>query len=220
MNGVFITGTDTNVGKTWVGVKIIKELKNFQITLKVRKPVESGWPEEINNSDAWKLANAAGQVDYLDDVCPFRFKAAISPERAAKLENKVLTLNEIVQSIHSDNDHEEQFLYIEGAGGFYSPLCSDSLNSDLAQKLGLPVVVIVDNRLGCINQALLVVDAIRQHGLEIKAIVLNDVDDKRISIEGMDNFADLKRYLSLPIIHLKHHDESNEAIKKLCSLLV
>lgn len=220
MRGIFITGTDTNVGKTWVGVKILNGLKANNIPLIVRKPIESGWPDNIEESDAWKLANAVGQLDRLDQVCPFRFKAAISPDRAASMEGQSLTLKEIIKKVTPVSKNQNEFMYFEGAGGFYSPFCSDALNADLAKSLALPVLLVVENRLGCINQALLSIKAIRDKQLGIKAIVLNDVHKKNIAVEGMDNYEDLKSYTDIPVFHFKHSDDSAKSVKKLCALLV
>ena len=148
------------------------------------------------------MADAAGCIDDLDNVCPNRFNAAISPERAASLEDKILSVNELHQQCLS-NLSDYDFLYVEGAGGFYSPLCSDGLNADLAVALNLPVLLVVEDRLGCINQTLLSVEAIQQRGLELAAVVLNN-PNKAILDSDMANFADLQKYLDCPIVNLSH----------------
>ena len=165
MKGVFITGTDTDVGKTWVGQKIIQQLIKEGVSVEPRKPVESGWPDDITQSDAWKLSHAANKEEMLDTICPNRFFAAISPDRAAKIEGKLVTISQLSIQCTDNLNAEDDFLYVEGAGGFYSPICSDGLNADLAKALNLPVILVVDDRLGCINHTLLSVEAIEKKGL-------------------------------------------------------
>lgn len=193
--GIFVTGTDTDVGKTFVGQRLITGLVNMGLSVLPRKPVESGWPEDETASDAWKLANAAGVTNQLDQVCPHRFKAAISPVRAAALEGISLTVGKL-QSICKPINND--FLYVEGAGGFYSPMVSDGLNADLAEALQLPMVLVANDRLGIINHVLLNQEAIAKRGLALCCVILNESTPK---IEGndMDNFTDLKELLDVPI---------------------
>ena len=136
MKGLFVTGTDTNVGKTWVGSSLLSELTKLNIPVKARKPVESGWPtgEDITSTDAWKLAQATNNTNALDEICPNQFSAALSPDRAAMLENKTLNLDDLYKDCLRGVT-ETDFLYVEGAGGFYSPISDDGLNADLANLL-------------------------------------------------------------------------------------
>jgi len=202
MKGLFVTATDTNTGKTWVGKHLIQALQKKGTSVVPRKPVESGWNDNTTLTDAWILADAAGCIDDLNSVCPNRFKAAISPERAATLEGKTLSISELHQQC-LNNLGNNDFLYVEGAGGFYSPLCSDGLNADLAVALNLPVLMVVENRLGCINQTLLSIEAIQQRGLELAAVVLNNPSEAILDSD-MANFTDLQKYLDCPIVNLAH----------------
>jgi len=205
MNGLFVTGTDTDVGKTWVGTNIIRQMKNRNINIIPRKPIESGWPASRNDeqfTDAYRLAEAAGCLEKLVSVCPNRFVAALSPVRAARMEDSALSLQTIKTQCLRDLK-ENDFLYVEGAGGFYSPLVEDGLNADFSSALNLPIVLIANNRLGCISQILLCCEAIEKRQLKLAAIVLNQVE-KAIGDTAMNNEADLKDYLSYPIFSLGH----------------
>jgi len=196
--GIFITGTDTNVGKTWLGCHLIKYLTTQGFDIAPRKPVESGWSEEISQTDAWKLATAADKQDQLDIICPNRFQAPISPARAARLENKALSLQRLKQQCLSQlQDH--QLLYVEGAGGFLSPLCEDALNADLCTALNLPVILVAEDKLGCINHVLLSVEAIKQRGLTLIGVVLNTKNATQ-STSKQNNLDDLREYLSCVVI--------------------
>lgn len=209
MKGLFVTGTDTDVGKTWVGCLLIKALIAKRINAKPRKPIESGWPgkaEDLPKTDAWKLANAAGQLNSLDIVCPNRYPAPLSPVRAARMVNRPLTLdtvaNQCINKIKADD-----FLYVEGAGGFYSPLVEDGLNADLASQLGLPVILVANNRLGCMSHILMSQELIQSRGLNLRAIILNQVDP--ISQNAtMNNQEDLQELLSEPVFSLSHGQTS------------
>ncbi len=213
MKGVFITGTDTDVGKTWIGQKIIQRLMKKGVSVEPRKPVESGWPEDITLSDAWKLSHAAHKEDKLDVICPNRFIAAISPDRAARMEGKSLTIKQIFEQCTDNLNSENDFLYVEGAGGFYSPLCADGLNSDLANELKLPIILVVSNRLGCINHTLLSIEAIEKQGLSLLGVVLNNATYSNSVNRSMNNFEDLSQKIKYPIISFEN---SSESIKQIC----
>ena len=195
--GLFVTGTDTNVGKTWVGQHLISELRKCGIDVVPRKPVESGWAENIEETDAWKLANAAGMAEKIEQVCPFHFKAPVSPVRAARLENRKVSLNQLKQHCLSHVEKPE-FLHIEGAGGFYSPLAENALNADLAKLLGLPILLVAEDRVGCINQILLTIEAAKNKGLTIVAIFLNRIENN--TNKSMNNQDDLEELISIPIV--------------------
>ncbi len=219
MKGLFITGTNTGVGKTWISKGLIKALVANRVNVVPRKPVESGWPEDIKQSDTWMLANAANQLEYLDQTCPNRFSAAISPERAAYLETKTLSIKALKYQCF-DGVKKQQFVYVEGAGGFYSPVCADGLNADLAVALGFPVLLVVSNELGCINHTLLSVEAIKNRNLELLAVVLNDVNLSESLQGAMDNFADLKSRLSVPLFSVENGADSEKIFQQLSELIL
>ncbi|MBU0655762.1 MAG: dethiobiotin synthase [Gammaproteobacteria bacterium] len=193
--GIFMTGTDTGVGKTWIGAHLLKLLKIIGRDVAPRKPVEAGWNADVSETDAWKLAQAGG-VD-MDIVCRYRLQAPLSPPRAAWLEGKTLSMVDLVAAC-SHGFRNGQFLYVEGAGGFYSPIAEDGLNADLAELLGLPLVIVTEDRVGCINHVMLTVEAAERRGLKVAGIVLN----RRASApDGMDNLADLREQRDIPILH-------------------
>ncbi len=196
--GIFMTGTDTDVGKTWVGCQIIKALRQQGYNITPRKPVESGWNDDVTQTDAWKLANAANKQHQLNVTCPNRFKTAVSPSRAAQLEGQKISLAALKQQCLNKVD-SEQILYVEGAGGFYSPLCQDGLNADLCVALDLPVILVAEDKLGCINHVLLSVEAIKKRGLLLSCIVLNQRQITEVETQ-QNNAQDLKNYLPDEII--------------------
>lgn len=198
MKGVFITGTSTEVGKTFVAVGIAKALTKRNITVIPRKPIESGCVKqdgELIPQDASALKEAAQYEGPLSEVCPYRFEPPISPVRAAHLANRILTTEQLVNICL--NGSEKGFVLVEGAGGFYSPLAENGLNADLAVALQLPVLLVADDRLGVISQVLLNVEAIQMRGLQLAGVVLNSLSDEQN--DHMDNTADLRERLDCPV---------------------
>ncbi|MBL4712284.1 MAG: dethiobiotin synthase [Gammaproteobacteria bacterium] len=204
--GIFITGSDTDVGKTFVGVCIAKQLSQKNINVIPRKPVESGCIRQNNElipPDANALRTAANYPGPLSDVCPYRFEPAISPSRAAQLANTRLTTAQLVTICQQGSD--KSFLLVEGAGGFYSPLTENGLNADLAAALKLPVLLVVEDKLGALSQALLHVEAIARRGLPVAGVVLNALSNDQN--QQMDNVADLRKYLDCPVFSIPYQPE-------------
>jgi len=202
--GLFITGTDTGVGKTRLGALLIRELVGRGIHVCARKPVESGCARQGNKllpTDTLALREAAGNRETLDRVCAFPLEAPVSPTRAAALAGQPLNLEQLIAACRNEVGAED-FLVVEGAGGFLSPLTGDALNADLAQRIGLPVVLVAADRLGAIHQVLVTAEAIERRGLTLAAVVLNQLDpalDPRL-----DNAAELAHWLGMAVIALPH----------------
>ncbi len=210
--GYFITGSDTGVGKTWIGRQIIRQLRDRQYPVKVRKPVESGCQpvdDQLFPHDGNALFVASGRAEDLHTVTPLRFRAAVAPDRAARMENQVLTLDQLTRvCLHQVGDQD--WLVVEGAGGFYSPICEDGLNADLARRLDLDVIIIVPDRLGGINQALLTWRAVQREGLRVHAIILNR--NNAIQDADLDNLSDLKNHCDVPVYTCPHNGALNAKV--------
>lgn len=199
--GYFITGSDTNVGKTWVACHIIRQLNAIHHSVKVRKPVESGCQkigEEYFPADGNALYQANQQTENLSIITPYRFHAALAPDRAARMENHRLTLEQLHKACLNQISSADTLL-VEGAGGFYSPLCEDGLNADLARVLGLKVIIVCEDRLGAINQALLTIAAVRHEGLDIQAVILNQTKPADSAGESLENHQDLCQRTDTPV---------------------
>jgi len=211
MQGVFITGTSTDVGKTFIGVALAHALKQRNINVIPKKPIESGCPKhngELIPQDALALKEAAGYSGLLSDVCPYRFEPPISPVRAAHLANQILTTEQLFNICLQGS--EDGFLLVEGAGGFYSPLAENGLNADLAVALQLPVLLVTDDKLGTLSQVLLNVEAIQMRGLPLAGVVLNSMSENKNTY--MDNSADLRERISCPIFSTPYLNKGNAQI--------
>lgn len=199
MKTVFITGTDTGVGKTYVGRILVKALNKSGLVCVPRKPIETGCTlqnGELIPEDATLYAHATDDTVSLAEICPYRYEPPISPERAVRLTNDSVSVKDLAQACKLDAPAD--VLLVEGAGGFYSPLCTDGLNADLAQTLKSDMLLIVHDRLGCINQALLAIEAIQRRKLTLLAVVLNQYREHEE--RAMDNLEDLQARLSFPVI--------------------
>ncbi|MFZ2235723.1 MAG: dethiobiotin synthase [Dokdonella sp.] len=207
-NGVFITGTDTGVGKTRVAAALAHLLYLRGVSLRPRKPVESGCsegPEGLIPQDATTLREAAGCTEPLDDICRYRLRAPLSPERAAAREGMSLDLARLhAACLHKTGS--DDFLLVEGAGGFCSPIARGGLNADLAAGLGLPVLLVAADRLGTLNHTLLTVEAVRMRGLRLVGVILNQPTPQMDPT--MDNAEDLEHWLQLPVLRLSYASDS------------
>ncbi|MDD2893123.1 MAG: dethiobiotin synthase [Halothiobacillaceae bacterium] len=202
--GFFITANDTGAGKTHVTAQLAAALNTRGQRVAVRKPVESGCAEvdgRLFPHDAERLRLAAGAWEPLENICPNPLREPLSPPRAARFMKRKLFLHEL----HAACAMPEQadWMLVEGAGGFFAPLAEDALNADLAAALNLPVLLVVPDRLGAINQALLGIHAITHRGLKLAGVLLNQIEAERP--RGMDNVADLRLWTGAPIMRFEHH---------------
>ena len=170
-HGLFVTGTDTDVGKTAVAVAILHELRAAGRLVGGYKPVASGGAA---GGDAAALWDAAGRPLSLAAVCPQVFSAAIAPHRAARLEGRHVD-EQLLRMGFDPWRARGGIVVVEGAGGLFSPLADTTLNVDLVRDLGLPLVVVDAARLGAIGRTLGLVRAARAEGLRVAAVVLSQV---------------------------------------------
>ncbi len=205
MKGVFVTATDTGAGKTTLLCRLIPLLEETGCVLHISKPVESGCA--IKNGrlvacDATALAAASRRSLAPEQVCTYRLRNFASPARAARLEGMELTVQKLAAACAANIDRDGAFLLVEGAGGLYSPIARDGLNADLACHLGLPLLIVVEDRLGCINHALLTLETARRRGLRVIALVVNQTQP--VSNADTDNFAELKTLADVAMFRSNH----------------
>ncbi|MFT5658500.1 MAG: dethiobiotin synthetase [Gammaproteobacteria bacterium] len=198
-SGYFVTGSDTDVGKTYITCELIRQLALFKLNLEVRKPAESGCEAsasgEMIAADGLKLQAANRRLETIDSITRFKYRAAVAPPRAAQIEGRCLLLNDLLGACARDDCNST--LIVEGAGGFYSPLAEDGLNADLACLLQLPVIIVINDKIGAVNQALLTIQAVGNSGLPIAAIIMNQAEE--VKTAGMNNRQDLQAHCKLPI---------------------
>ena len=201
MKGVFVTGSNTGVGKTTVAIEIVRHMSQTR-DVKVRKPVETNC--ELNGQnympkDAIALSAACQQQEALKKVCPYCFEIEASAELASIESAKKLVLEDLVLACKSDVD--ESFVVVEGAGGLYSPIAEAALNVDLAIELQLPLLIVIRDELGAISQALLTLEAAKNNNLTVACVILNVVESNNLFNKGA-----LEAYTETPVISFSQID--------------
>jgi len=179
MKGVFITGTDTGVGKTLVATALIRQLQSTGQNVAGYKPVSAGC-ERVNgqfqNDDAQALLKVSPSVPNYEQINPIALEPAIAPHIAASEAGLTINLPSLVSG-YGNLAAEHDCVVVEGAGGWRVPLNDHEGMDDLAVALDLPVLLVVGLRLGCINHSLLTVESIRARGLNLLGWVANHLSD-------------------------------------------
>lgn len=198
MQGVFVTGTDTGVGKTLFAAALLLKLRAAGIAVAACKPVAAGCRREdgrLFSADAELLADAAAAP--LARVSPVALEPPIAPHIAAAEAGIRLAAADLVAACRAAAPAGE-FLVVEGAGGWRVPIGPQETMADIARGLGLPVVLVVGLRLGCLNHALLTAEAIRADGLALAGWVANPADPGMARPEA--NIATLAERLQAPLL--------------------
>ena len=164
---MFVTGTDTGVGKTFVAAGLAAALKRRGVDVGVMKPVATG-----RSGDARALLKASGSRDPIDLVNPIHLEAPLSPHLAAKLQETRVDLAKICRAFKVLAERHD-VLIVEGAGGLLVPIRDGFTMADLAKRLGLPLLIVARDSLGTINHATLTMEAARSRGLEVMGVVVN-----------------------------------------------
>jgi dethiobiotin synthetase len=210
--GLFVTGTDTGVGKTLVSVSLVKALARHGVRVAVMKPIASGsehTPEGLRNADALALMEASNVRSPYSAVNPYCFEPAISPHIAAK-EAGISIDPSVIRDQYDILANHADIVVTEGAGGWYVPISAELSMSDLPRVLETPVLLVVGLRLGCLNHALLTRRAIEACGAEFGGWVGNCLDPKLERSE--DNLATLEHRLGcepLAVFPYEPHAHSN-----------
>ena len=209
-SGWFITGTGTGVGKTLIACALVDALARAGHKVAGMKPVASGarrTPDGLRHEDAERLRAAGNvQADY-ETINPYCFEMPIAPHLAAEDAGQAIRL-ELILERYAQLRQRARFVVVEGAGGWRVPLGPQSAMSDLARALGLPVVLVVGMRLGCLNQALLSVEAIRRDGAAFAGWVANRIDPGMPLFER--NLVTLEQRIGLaPLAIFPHRSPGN-----------
>jgi len=196
--GLFITGTDTGVGKTRVSVTLVETLKARGQRVAAMKPVASGASATaagLRNDDAQHLQAAASVAAPYETVNPYCFAPAVAPHLAARAAGLSIEVSRIVAA-HRTLAAQADWVIVEGVGGWKVPLGEAITTVDLAAALGWPVVLVVGIRLGCLNHALLTADAIGASGLPFAGWIANYIDPHCAEADAL--IEDLERRLPAP----------------------
>lgn len=197
----FIIGTDTNVGKTYIASALIKHFVRAGYQTVGMKPLASGCnltPQgEWLNDDVLALTAASNVRAPLGLINPYRFAPAIAPHIAAEQAGQLVECTQIAQAYQQLSTLAD-VVVVEGAGGFLVPLNDQQTIADLAVMLNIPIILVVGMRLGCINHALLTVEAIKARGLPLAGWVANLVDPDMPFFA--ENLASLQQRIAAPCL--------------------
>ena len=204
---LFITGTDTEVGKTYVTCAIACALVAQGHRPRAIKPLATGEPSP--GSDAVRIAEAAEHPPKVHTCLP----SAAAPARAAAVAGVDIDFDDVVEWIRIQSNDADPLL-VEGVGGWMVPITARHHVADLAAALAFPVLVVAANRLGVLNHTVLTVDAICAAGLSIAAVVLNDWPGTDPQLAGW-NHADLRTALAgqIPVVRIEHNPSSADQVE-------
>ncbi len=221
-SGIFITGTDTSVGKTLVAASLAAYLRDRGYRVGVMKPVETGCPERnglLIPQDAVRLREASGCAEPIEKICPYRFAEPLAPSIAAERAGQKIDVDLLLTTcgeISADYD----ITLVEGAGGLMVPLLPSYTYADFARVLKLPVLVVAANKLGVLNHLLLTLEHASCKGLSVLGYVLN-----RLSSETSPAAVDQSRgsvrvrpaFLASEICHLSRRLKLRRLFRSICS---
>jgi dethiobiotin synthetase len=204
----FVAGTDTGVGKTLVSCALLHAFAAHGLRVAGMKPVACGCDEQGRYEDVENLL-AAGNVDAgRERVNPYNFKPAIAPSIAARDAGVQIEFETILEAYRYLSARADAVI-VEGIGGFRTPLNESQDGADLAAQLGLPVIMVVGMRLGCLNHALLTAAAINACGLELAGWVANVPDSGMLALR--QNIDTLQRRLEAPLLGVTEFQQRPDA---------
>jgi dethiobiotin synthetase len=197
----FVTGTDTGVGKTTVSCALLAAANARGLSTLALKPVASGCVQTadgLRNDDALALMEVMSEQLGYDEVNPVALPAPLSPHLAAAAAGRRIAVSQLAGYCRGSLLRRVDLALVEGAGGWRVPVSSRELLSALPRELGLPVILVVGLRLGCINHAVLTAEAIARDGLRLAGWVANGIDPAMAAVE--ENLATLQAMLPAPCL--------------------
>jgi len=190
---LFLTGTDTGVGKTHTAVELLRAARAIGLRCAGMKPICCG-----DRSDAERLLAASSGGLSIDELNPVWLKTAAAPLSASLIEQVTIDEQRLVETLRRLEERFD-FVLVEGVGGWLVPIRRDFFLSDLAARMKLPVLVVAQNRLGCLNHTILTVRSVVAHGLACAGVVLNE-NAGLTDIASKTNADILRQIIDVPIL--------------------
>jgi dethiobiotin synthetase len=206
MTALFITGTDTGIGKTYATVLLVQQLIAHGYRVAALKPVASGADlidGGLRNEDALQLQRVSNVPLSYDEVNPYCLAEPISPHLAAAAANVCIDFAIIEKQLRSLQSRADVIL-VEGVGGWLAPLRDDATIADLVCSLRLPVILVVGLRLGCLNHAVLSARAIVESGIELAGWIANAIDASYSQVDA--SLLYLRTHIAAPLMGLISHN--------------
>lgn len=212
MHSYFITSSGTEIGKTWVMRCLIAGFRAEGRSVRALKPIISGWddaaPQETDTALILEALDMPLSQSAFDDISPWRFSAALSPDMAARRENRNVDFDALVAHCRSEQERAEDVLLVEGVGGAMVPLDESRTVLDWMGALGLPTILVVGSYLGTISHTLTAFAALRDRGLAVPVLVVNDTGDSPVPLE--ETKETLARFITgTPIVTLARRGDGH-----------
>jgi len=212
VSAVFITGTGTDVGKTFVCAGLIRYFRGLGQPVNALKPLVSGFdPAAPSGSDPAILIEALGREvkpEELKRISPWRFRAPLSPDMAARAENRAIDLQAVVDFCRVAIARNDGALLIEGIGGIMVPLDARHTVLDLMNLLNLPSVLVAGSYLGTLSHVLSTQDVILRHALDLRAIVVSESEGAPVPLDA--TLATLANFAKAPLLGLRRQDPARQ----------
>lgn len=221
--GLFITGTDTGIGKTFVGGGIAGVLRKRGKDVGVFKPMLSGVSRQDPMSDTNLLKNISGDHNTLEQITPFQFDEPLAPYIAAKRTGQSISLDAVMDEWEMIKDTHEYFI-VEGAGGLGVPFGEDYVAADIAREIGFPLLIVARTGLGTVNHVWLTVQVAKNMGLHIAGIILNNINEKNQGIAEQTNPGLIEEVTNIPVLAVlpifssTHHEYIIEKMDEFISI--
>lgn len=209
---LFVTGTDTEIGKTYIAVGLVHYFNQKGLSTIGLKPVASGCTFEGNrliNRDALKLQKAASVNLPYHMVNPFSFEPAIAPHIAALDGQTNLSINRLTNACVNAFETRADVAIIEGAGGWMTPLNEQETLADFVSHMDFSVILVVGMRLGCLNHALLTYQSIKHSGCKVRGWVANCIEPNMEVFK--DNLETLRNWINAPCLGVIGHNKTPES---------
>jgi dethiobiotin synthetase len=198
VTAIFITATGTDVGKTFVAASLIGQLRQMGRTVEVIKPVVSGFdPNQTATSDPAVLIKALGvavTLNAIEQISPWRFRAALSPDLAAQREGRKIDVDEVIAFCQSAVEQRQDTLLIEGVGGVMVPLDDQRTILDVMMALRLPLILVAGSYLGTISHTLTALDSLYRRDMNVMAVIVSETPGSTVSLNdtvtAISRFAD------------------------------
>ncbi len=225
MSAFFVTGTGTDVGKTFVCCGVIRALRRRGKAVAAVKPLYSGYdPKKSEESDPAYLLRALGRPATLEEIArisPWRFEAAMAPDMAARKEGRDIQFDGVLDFCRRAVNEHAGTLLLEGAGGIMVPIAGRDTFIDLIKELGTPAILVTGSYLGALSHTLTSMDVLAQHLVPVTAIVVSESKDSGVpladTVETIARFAETTSIVSLP--RLASADAEHPAFDEIADLL-
>lgn len=211
---LFVTGTDTGCGKTFVCCEILNHLGSQGLDVVGLKPIASG--ADLKNgclqNDDVKLLHKNSNIDIKEhDVCRYMFPEPCSPHIASSINNTAIETDEICKFVN-DFKNKSDLVIVEGIGGWHVPINSEEMVCDLAVKLDIPVILVISNKLGCLNHASLTLEAILKSGVQLFGWVLNRLTNDIVAAGAVESSLE-KIMGSAPVLTIDFDHQSADPVQ-------